>query len=441
MRSLIGSWRNWSLDPLIKDQELFYGKQWTPDSIKKWQLEHFNEEWNKTSRYVPYFHDLKMREALPDRFRDWEEFKDRIPIMERKTLQRETERLANKLRRPDFFRTTGGSTAEPVQIHAWRSEGRISARDLWYARSWFGIKPSDKLFLIWGHRHLLGDGLGGWWNGVKRKGKDRLLGYHRFSAYDLSDKKMALAAEKLLEFQPSYILGYSVALDRFARVNYSNRSAFHKLGLKAVIATAESFPREDSREMVQEVFGCPVVMEYGAEETGLLAHETPSGGYSVFWQDFFLEGQSSKRAPGKWELLVTTLYPRCVPLIRYRIGDLVDGEPSELNRAFGTVVGRCNDSITLTSQQVVHSQAFNHAVSGISSIVAFQVVQSRQGNIRLNYVASRSLEVGEESEIHRRLSRISPTLNEIQLTRVESLKQTIAGKTKMIYVESGNGNG
>lgn len=418
----------------ILDNRNFYEREWLVDEVKQWQLEQFNREWESIRRDVPYFQRLCQRKGLPSQFGSWQEFMETVPITNRRTIQDNRAIIASRIRRPDFWRTTGGSTAEPVQIPAWKSELDFAAKDMWYARNWFGVSPSDKLFLLWGHSHLLGRGLKGWFNGAKRRLKDALLGYYRHSAYDLSRQSLRKAAEILLSFRPAYILGYAVALDRFARFNQDLRAAFHKVRLKIAVATAESFPTSESAELVADVLGCPVVMEYGAVETGPLAHQRPDGYYSVFWRHYFVESCESTDVPGAYEILITSLYPRCFPLIRYRLGDLISINPNEEHsvQEFKTVIGRCNDYVVLPNGGVIHSEAFTHAIKDLAAISAYQVVQSAEGDIALKCVAATSIGSHETAEIRRRLDRINTGLAEIRLEWVESLDQTIAGKTRRV---------
>lgn len=422
---------------LLFDQEEFYEKTWTPDAIGEWQLNQFNRQWQVIRRHVPYFQNLHLQKNLPTWLSTWQEFKEVIPVMERKTVQSDPEALTNRTRRPDYWRTTGGSTAQPLQIPAWNPEREFASKDMWYARSWFGVGPSDKLFLIWGHSHLLGSGSQGWLNGAMRRLKDSFLGYYRYSAYDLSERGLREAAEALLSFQPAYIIAYAVALDRFATVNRHRQAAFHRLGLKVAIATAESFPRADSAGFIAEVLGCPVVMEYGAVETGPIAHQRLDGRYSVFWRHYFLEGQESDHLSGAYEIFVTSLYPRCFPLVRYKVGDLISANPNSehFGQQFETVIGRCNDLVTLANGGIVHSEAFTHAVKEIPSLTGYQVVQSADGDITLNYMAEKPLRPDEIAEIRRRLTQINSDLTGISIERVQALEQTIAGKTRPIRRE------
>ena len=377
---------------------------------------------------------------LPERFDSWDTVKSSLPPTGRATVQQEREALAFPAPAPASWRTTGGSTAQPVQLPAWKEELRYARRDAWYCRSWFGIEPDDRLFMIWGHSHLLGTGIRGWINGHQRRVKDRLLGYHRCSAYDIGASALGRAADALLRFEPAYVIAYATALDRFARVNAPRRDCFHGLRLKAAIATAESFPSPDSAELIADVLGCPVAMEYGAVETGVLAHQRPGDGYSVMWRHHYLEIVPSAQDPGTGELLVTSLYRRCFPLIRYKLGDLIRPCPGDRNigTRFGAVHGRCNEVIALSDGAVVHSEAFAHAVKDLESIHGFQVVQSDEG-IRFHYLAEQELTPDGLGLVRQRLMRIHPELERADVVHVPELTQTIAGKTRSILQRRNGG--
>ncbi len=393
-------------------------------------LEQFNVQWASIRNQVPYFHRLHKERRLPDRFADWSEFQAVVPTMDKRTLQDPSGDLRNKTRADDFTRTTGGSTAQPVQVASWNSELEFSTKDIWLGRSWFGVEPSDRLFLVWGHSHILGAGLRGRVNSLKRRVKDRLLGYYRHSAYDLSEPGLRGAAERLLEFQPAFLIGYSVALDRLVRINRDLQSRFEALQLKVAIGTGESFPRTDSAQLISEVLGVPVAMEYGSMETGPIAHQQADGRYAVFWRHFFVEGQPSKVVDGAHEIVITTLYPRCVPLVRYRLGDLISCDPNEsaFDQQFDSVIGRCNDVVRLGDGSAIHSEAFAHSLKEFSEVVAYQLTQS-EGQIRLNYVSPDGLSTSTASEIMRRLIKVSPGLSDVRLNRVDQLQQTVSGKT------------
>ena len=65
----------------------------------------------------------------------------------------------------------------------------------------------------------------------------------------------------------------------------------------------------------------------------------------------------------------------------------------------------------------------------------YQVRQSADGHITLNYVAPGQLEAREVEEIRRRLGRIDNGLTGICIERVDSLGTTVAGKTRRVIRE------
>jgi phenylacetate-coenzyme A ligase PaaK-like adenylate-forming protein len=397
------------------------------------QLERLNAVWCEQRAHVPHYAALARELAWPERWESLAEFAERVPATGRETLQKHRERLTSTLRPPELWGATGGSTAQPVQIPRWKSEDAETRATAWVGRSWHGVAPDDRLFLLWGHSHLLGTGWRGWLNARRRELDDRLLGYCRFSAYDLRDEAMRAAVRRILEFRPAYLVGYSVALDRLERQASTQRARLHELGIKVVIATSEAFPYPDSAARLADTFGCPVAMEYGAVEALGIAYEHPQGGYRLFWHNYLAEAE---RRDGRFVLRLTSLYPRSMPLVRYEIGDELELAPGSPDHVVGVtrferVLGRCNDYVSLRDGTLVHSEAFSHAVRTCAAIGSYQVVQ--QGvDLRLRFTGARDPSDEEAAELRRRLSVIHADLGAIALERVEVLSRTIAGKTPMI---------
>lgn len=419
--------------PEVKRRKDFYSHPKTHSERLAEQMRRFNLCWSTIRFNIPYYKQLAIQRDLPARFRSWEEIIDFFPIMDRKTIQEQGKSLSDQTKAPQWYRITGGSTAQPVQLPAWKSENDHTSPDMWLARSWYGIKPTDKLFMIWGHSHLLGSGLHGLVNQYLREFKDRLLGYNRFSAYNMNVQSMQAAAEALVLFRPKYMIGYSVALDAFARTNMDKLEILHDLGLKAVIGAAEGFPSEDSVEQIVKVTGAPVAMEYGSVETNLIAHTHPDGDYHVFWQTYFVEALDDGRSGGK-KILVTSLYPRCFPLIRYEIGDEIVPHPSEPGlgiERFERVIGRCNDYIVLRDGARVHSELITHAIRLCPEITGYQVIQKGY-DICLTFTSLTELTSETVKGIKRRLAKIHPEFEDISVERALRLHQTIAGKTPIV---------
>jgi len=405
-----------------------------PLEAAEMQLADLNTAWKESLARSPWARAMAKTQNLPDRFASWAEFDAITPVMDKNRLRQTLSRVESVNGRVQW-RATGGSTGEPFNFPVWPEEGKVSGLDIWLGRSRQGIRPDDPVFLLWGHAHLLGTGLKGALNKVKRSAYDRLLGYTRVSAYGLSPAKLTVGCDQLLSRKPRYVIGYSSALDRFARHNSDRADDIAKLNLKAVIATAESFPRSDSAEVISRTFGAPVVMEYGAVETGPLAYQDHHGNYPVFHAHHRLSLRGGE-GPTANEILVTSLYPRALPLMRYALGDLAEVAPGDIEQGslmrLRRVMGRCNDIVTLPNAAVVHSEAFTHCVRDIPEINAFQVVIGKGAWPRIRYAASADLPDGTKAEIRRRLSCVHEGLEGTAFERVDDIALSIAGKHQMV---------
>ncbi len=429
--TLVASLRNRQLEPAIRKVGEEYSVYTPREERLAWQLRAWNAEWSRIRSSVPYY---MKRPDLPTQFESWEQFLEFVPPTTRGGVRHNLREMTDASRPPEFFRITGGSTAQPVQLPAWKKEFRTTTPDLWWARSWYSISPKSRLFLLWGHSHLLGQGFKGWLNARKRELYDSMLGYYRFSAYDLQAGAMREAARAMITFHPEYIIGYSVALDLFARAAQEYRAELRGLGVKAVIGAAEAFPTKDSEKILNDLFGCPVAMEYASVETNLIAHAEPQGGYRVFWRTYFLEVDRSTR--GARAVRLTSLYPRCFPLLRYELGDqieLCDGLSDEWFgiEVFKRVAGRCNDYVKLRDGSLIHSEAFTHAVRGNSAIEGYQVVQNGE-DFRIRVLVREGVNGKAEEAIRSQLAKIHPELARSPIERVAALEQTVAGKVPMI---------
>lgn len=424
--TLLSAWRQFRMDrALAANQDLYETAGPERDRLT---LARLNAAWGQSLAASPWARRLRDRHGLPESFEDWAQFQALTPVMDKTDLRAVLADPTGPV--PGLqWRSTGGSTAQPLRFPVFDTETRVASLDMWTARRRLGIAAGDPLFLIWGHSHLFGAGWRGRINAWKRRLSDAALGYSRWSAYRLSPADLRAAGDALLASGARYVIGYSAALDRFARVNADRAEAFARLKLKAVIATAEGFPRADSRDAVATTFGCPAVMEYGSVETGPMAYQGLEGeAYDVFWASHRLElGPAG-------ELIVTCLYPRALPLLRYRVGDLASSDEAGPGLTRLTAIGgRSNESVTLPDGAPIHSEAFTHAVRDTPGLLAYQIV--RHGDRAwpsIRYEAGEMLSGDAEAALRRRLGLIAPGLEHIRLELTPALPVSVAGKHRMV---------
>ncbi|MEM9313881.1 MAG: hypothetical protein AAGA95_04580 [Pseudomonadota bacterium] len=396
------------------------------------QLALLNASWRASLARSPWAQALRERYDLPMRFESWNQFGDEVPQLGRSELTGLVSSVSAS-RRGFRWLSTGGSTSEPFRFPVFRRDdgsGRRLARE---ARSGLGVAPRDRLFLLWGHAHLFGEGLSAMVARWRRAIADRALGYCRFSAYRLSPEDLRRAGDALLRHRSRYVIGYSSALDRFARANKDRSEAFADLRLKVVIATAEGFPADDSRSVIQSCLGAPVVMEYGAMESGIIAYERRDRpGFDVFWRRHRLEVKSDVGQQLERELVITSLYPRALPLLRYRIGDLIEPEyDGEDLVSLASVAGRCNDVVRLSDGTPIHSELITHVMRSQPGVTGFQILNRSGADPEIRYEGLAFAEA-VETHVRRRLATVHPSLAKVALSHVRLLKRSRAGKLPLV---------
>src|SRR5688500_2126277 len=113
--------------------------------------------WADAVADVPYYSQLVTSGRAPGTVTSWSDFQ-RIPILTRQDLQDHSVLFVRRSGPADGFTNTAGSTGTPLRIGMSRRERallRVVKLAEWQA---LGYSRSSRMFLIWGHAHLLGDG-------------------------------------------------------------------------------------------------------------------------------------------------------------------------------------------------------------------------------------------------------------------------------------------
>jgi phenylacetate-coenzyme A ligase PaaK-like adenylate-forming protein len=394
-----------------------------PAQTDEQQLAAIQAVWADAVGDVPYYAELVASGRAPRELRTWTDVRA-LPELSRQALQDHPESFVRRSGPPDSHVKTGGSTAAPLQIgmnHSERRLMRIVKLAAWQA---LGYERSSRLFLIWGHSHMLGTGWRGRVRHAQRKLTDVVLGYRRVDAYRLSPEIARAYADDIVRFSPTGVIGYAAALDLFARYAQADRARLRSLGVAFVLSTAEAPPRPDSVALIEDLFGCPLVQEYGGAEFGQVAFKHGDAPFEVYSDLVFLENAASGA-------IVTTLYPRYTPLVRYRTGDALTGErllPHGHVGRFEAVAGRINDMVTLADGQSIHSVAILHCIHQ-EAVHNIQVIFADDG-IDVALVAAAGDHPAMEARIRRRLSQVHPALAAARFRYVEDLHTTAAGKRR-----------
>jgi phenylacetate-CoA ligase len=408
------------------------------NAVAKYQLRMVNKIWKYSIENISYYKKVYALGRIPSMFRTIEEYSNTVPFLDKTIIKNNQHQIFDHRQKHDLMRITSGSTGQPIQMPAWKSEFKHLKLSNSLGRNWYNVSPGDKLFLFWGHGHLLGHGLSGILERFKRVLKDKIQNYVRYSCYDLTKKNLLMAGDAIIRVKPDYIVGYGTALDQLARVNVYRKHEFSKLNIKVVIGTAENFPFLDSRDVISDVFNSTVAMEYGSVETNLIAHTLPNSGYQVFWKDYLIEKIGHGDVS---EVIVTSLYPRMTPLIRYKLGDEISFDNfsvfSECKKSvikFSKVIGRCNNPVVLPSGRKLHSEVVSHLVRNETKIQGYQFLCYKD-RIELNIILNDNSFIFNNLRI--KLNNMAKKIDKelalhLKINNKVKLYQSLSGKVPMV---------
>jgi len=354
--------------------------QWfSTKELSQWQWEKLTALLKYAYTNVPYYKDiLNQLEINPYHSLTYEDF-IKLPIMDKQRFRLCLPKLKSQNCPHLDIRRTSGSTGVPLEIPKDRNTiARIRAIMYRYY-SWYDIDIGDKQARVLGHPVTF-------LSRLKEDIQDIILNKTRLDPVFLTPKNMINYYRKLKKIKPKYMYGYPSAIYEFARYLISKSIDPSDIRLKVIITTGEVlYPFQ--REFIQSVYKAKVVNEYGCTECGIIAFECPYGNLHLSSDNLFIEilKDDQPAKPGEWgEVVVTELFNYSVPMIRYKVGDLMKVSQKQCKCGRGlpiveSVEGRTSEFIELPEGRKVHTELFHYISDAVSEqgggIKHFRVIQ------------------------------------------------------------------
>jgi len=337
-----------------------------------------------------------------------------LPIISKETLFRHYE-LRDVLRRGVSIGRcvtagTSGSTGLPITVYM--SQAEAFYRRVQLLRAWrnverlpFPLRIADVGTLVKG---------------------DRPIRARRLPATTVLRVPIGLPAqgqaEAVSRFRPGVLSGPPTALSTLSEVFRRGASRSPRLRL---VATRGEVLHQETRRLIEEAFPAGRVADfYNCEEIGNIAWECPlhEGTFHINTDTCILEivDERGDQAPAGTEgrVIVTNLYNRTMPLIRYDLRDrgvLVDEADhpcscGSKSPSMAVVQGRDDDYLRLRSGRRVSPRliatSVNRAFCDLSPIGAFdrhfrrfQVVQDAEDHLTIRVIPEHDREVDFQSVI------------------------------------------
>jgi phenylacetate-CoA ligase len=277
---------------------------------------------------------------------------------------------------------------------------------------------------------------------MTRRGAQTLdVGLHKMCPLSVTQPLPELVA-RLNEFQPQFVYGYPSIVGLLA---VEQRAGRLRLAVESICTSSEQLSAA-LRERIERAFGVRVFDFYGTTE-GLWGHECPEGSMHLFDDMCIVENVDQDYRPvppgevGS-RLLVTNLFNRTQPLIRFEVTDLVavEPEPCPCGRSLirlRSLEGRAEDVLHLGGVHV-HPLQFG-IVTADPDVREFQVVQQGE-SLRLRV----ALHNGATDAPARLQARVGARLEELGVPRpavevetVDQLERSAGGKLQVVVAATG----
>ncbi len=360
-----------------------------------------------------------------------------LPILKKSDLQRP---LAQRLslgynKKNCYINKTSGSSGHPFifakdkNCHAlsWAS---FQDRYRWYdldlnhskQARFYGI-PLDKLGY---HKERL---------------KDRLGRRYRFPIFDLSEPELEQITAKFTTTAFEYINGYTSSIVLFAKYLKQKGQVLKARcpSLKACIVTSEMLFDSD-RKLLERYLGVPVINEYGASEVGLIAFENMQGQLQIDHELLYVEivNDQDEIVPAGTlgRIVITALYNKAHPFIRYDIGDVgvLSFDATTQKPVLEQLQGRTNDIARLPSGKVVPGLTFYYVTKSIieedGNVQEFVIEQCALDHFKILYTASRPLSDQEKETIAAATYTYLEKGLRLDFEQVERMDRSNRGKLK-----------
>ena len=335
---------------------------------------------------------------------------------------------------------TGGSTGSPLQF--WVDKERFDSRRASTDRhnAWASFYPGDWCAVLWGSRLDTGAAIIPeitW----RQRYLDRSL---ILNTSLISQEDLSHYVTLLRRYRPRHLKAYAQSALMFAQ--YCQKVGADDIHFDSIITTAEVIQSEE-RQMIEEVFHGKVFNRYGCREVSVIASECEyHTGLHVNADALIVEIDPVPGAPsGAGHILITDLYNRSMPLIRYQSGDLArweTGGPCPCRRnlpRIADIEGRITDFLRMPDGKLISGPSLTLVIGDLSQIRQAQFVQSCATEVQLRIVPGIGYSVHTAQELRRRLSLYLQNQVELTIQVVDDIPSEISGKYRFVKTKFDDG--
>lgn len=362
-----------------------------------------------------------------------------LPVLTKRDIQEHSSQLLADNVPADrrVINHTGGSTGSPLQF--WVDKERFDSRRASTDRhdGWAGLRPGDWCAVLWGSAFDIGTEI------IPRiTWKQHLL--HRLLMLNtsrVSKEDLDRFITLLRRYRPTRLKAYAQSAAMFAK--YCRETGVDDIRFESIITSAEVLLPE-SRVLIEEVFRGRVFDRYGCREVSLIASECEyHTGLHVNADALLVEiDPIQERSPNVGRVLITDLYNRSMPLIRYEIGDIAQWSTDDISCPCGRnlprlakVEGRITDFVRLPNGDLVSGPSLTLVIAQIGEIRQAQFVQLSPDEVRLDLIPTDAFGSHTVDKLRQRLYPFFREQIRLSIHTVTNIASEPSGKYRFVKRE------
>lgn len=308
---------------------------------------------------------------------------NKLPILTKDVIKSQRSQIVSSdpLALDYITRTSGGTTGEPIQIEV-DKQCRINELYFYYrGLRWMGWKPGYPMVKFFG-----GSLSGNNSPTLKNKIKKYVSGELFLPAFNLNRSTALEYLDKIKGLGPCYLQGYVSSIYTLAILTRE----FNYKGLKILGAftTAEQLPIEQA-EFIKETFGCEVNGFYGCAEINCLGFQLETHGvYRTPEEIVLIENTEHPDLKISNAFLISSLYNKRMPLLRYLNGDSGNLEVKDDKTVISELSGRTADMFVSKTKGLISSIVATQTmqITGLThKVKRYQLIQLSNDSIEFRY--------------------------------------------------------